>query len=121
MPPSIVPMWESAPNGWETKRRLMVPYTIKVWGRNRMKSLSDMAVVAMVLAAYLIFYHGEVKQTRQTTPALISAPFSSNPVSAVHSASAESARGREKEQPLMFGRYPCGDDCSQHKAGYRWA
>jgi hypothetical protein len=68
------------------------------------------AALAFVLDFQVVGRVQAVEPTREAVPR-------ERPVAKEHSAA--SAKAPEPQQ--KFGEYPCSRDCSEHKAGYRWA
>jgi hypothetical protein len=89
--------------------------------KDRTKSLLDIAVMAIVLGFYLVYHYGFSRTDQNTPDSPLVAPSSLDADAALRSHGNKSATVRKNESPLTFGEYPCGDDCSQHEAGYRWA
>jgi hypothetical protein len=72
---------------------------------------SVMIAVALMVSLGYLYRSGQSVQ------------IAANPGAALPSSVAIGAKPAvklEKAAPLMFGGYPCGDDCLQHNAGYRW-
>ena len=87
-------------------------------GSNQLESFLNKTVVPIALVGCLFYVYDHSDQdTQDSAIGLVSL----NPVLGSYSGPAESAVQIEEEPRLWFGQYPCGNDCAEHLAGYKWA
>jgi hypothetical protein len=86
--------------------------------KKHMESFLNKVVTPLVLVGCLFYVYDGFDQ--DPPPASVEAPVVFAPVTAPYANDTEFATKKEEATPLLFAGYPCGDDCSEHLAGYQW-
>jgi hypothetical protein len=85
-----------------------------------MQTFLDKALMPIVLLGCVLYVFSEydAEPPAQDAPPVIFAPA---PVVVIEDRDREPVADRNQGPRLQFAEYPCGDDCSEHVAGYDWA
>ena len=82
-----------------------------------METFLNKVLTPLVLLGCLFYvYYG----FEEDPPAAIEPPAAFAPVAVPYANDTEYASKDDETAPLLFAGYPCGDDCSEHLAGYQW-